>query len=474
MRFSQLLETKRLALWGWGKETYATYNALRAYERVHAVDAPLPITIFCPPDASIDAIATDPKLNIAHSITADHLSRFPVIVKSPGISPYSPIAREVCRSGTILIGSTHLWFAEKANAHSLAPGTLCITGTKGKSTSSALLAHILRSAGFRCGLAGNIGLPLLDVVAPQPEPDYWVIELSSFQTGDVADSTVRPLLAIVLNLFSEHGDWHGSTDRYIHDKLRLITEAQPHIVVLNAKDTRLRTLQLQHSHCVWFNTTEGWHVQDKAIYMGQQHVFDANNIMLPGQHNLENFCALLAALDALDLDAFALAQHIRSFKPLPHRLQILGCKEGITWVNDSISTTPQATLSALHSFSDQPVALIVGGYDRGIDWNSCASNFHCNAPLTIITHAANGPHIFSALAPYAAQYHFRLLAVDDLTCAMAAATMALKSSGGIALLSPGAPSFGPYKNYIARGMHFAELAGFARPNYEEIAGLGVF
>src|SRR5690606_40433139 len=121
------------------------------------------------------------------------------VVKSPGISPYKPEAIAAAARGTRFVGGTALWFGERAGADGVVPGTVCVTGTKGKSTTTALLAHLLRAGGHRTALAGNIGLPLLELL--HGEAAYWAIELSSYQTGDVADSGARPQVAVALNVF---------------------------------------------------------------------------------------------------------------------------------------------------------------------------------------------------------------------------------------------------------------------------------
>ena len=155
---------------------------------------------------------------------------------------------------------------------------MCIRD-RGKSTTTALLAHLLRAGGQRTALAGNIGLPLLEVLAPQPSPAFWAIELSSYQTLDVVASEVRPEVAVVLNLFPEHLDWHGSEARYISDKLALVTVAKPRIAVLNAADPRLAALVLPDSEVHWFNHAQGWHLRGDAavsythldVYKRQMH-----------------------------------------------------------------------------------------------------------------------------------------------------------------------------------------------------------
>ncbi|KRG81366.1 UDP-N-acetylmuramoyl-L-alanyl-D-glutamate synthetase, partial [Stenotrophomonas acidaminiphila] len=402
MRISQL-EGKRVALWGWGREGRAAFHALR--ERLPG----LPLTLFCPQAEAAAACAESAgALQVESAVTGEALARFDVVVKSPGISPYTPEALQAQARGTQFIGGTSLWFSEHARADGRLPDTVCVTGTKGKSTTTSLLAHLLRAAGHRTGLAGNIGLPLLEVLDPQPAPEYWAVELSSYQTGEVARSGARPDVAVVLNIFPEHLDWHGSEQRYIDDKLALVTAGHPRVAVLNAADAHLRALQLPHSQVVWFNQPAGWHMVGEVVHRGAQPVFDTSDTPLPGRHNRGNLCAVLAALEALGLDAVALAPAVRGFRPLPNRLQLLGERDGVRWVNDSISTTPHASLAALDCFAGQRIALLVGGHDRGVDWHDFAAHMRDNAPLEIVTMGANGPRIHALLQPLADAGRFGL------------------------------------------------------------------
>ncbi|MGS0642642.1 UDP-N-acetylmuramoyl-L-alanine--D-glutamate ligase [Xanthomonas oryzae] len=467
MRISQL-EGKAVALWGWGREGRAAYRALRAQLPTQS------LTVFCNAEEAreLESLA-DAALHVETDASAQALGRFEIVVKSPGISPYRAEALAAAAQGTQFIAGTALWFAEHAQPNGSVPGAICVTGTKGKSTTTALLAHLLRAAGHRTALVGNIGQPLLEVLAPQPPPAYWAIELSSYQTGDVGRSGAHPELAVVLNLFPEHLDWHGDEARYVRDKLSLVTEGRPRIVLLNAADPLLASLQLPDSEVLWFNHPEGWHLRGDVVYRGEQAIFDSADVPLAGVHNRRNLCAVLAVLEALGLDAEALAPAALSFLPLPNRLQVLGSVDGISYVNDSISTTPHASLAALACFAQRRVALLVGGHDRGLDWHDFARHMAQQAPLEIITMGANGPRIHALLAPLADAGRFGLHAANDLEHAMQLARDALGGQGGVVLLSPGAPSFGTYSDYVARGRHFAQLAGFDPAAISAIAGLGV-
>lgn len=475
MRFSQL-KTQRLAIWGWGREGQAVYAALRAWEKRHPCSqrpSLLPLTLFCSPqDVILPQVEMDRALDICRQVTVEKLCHFDLVVKSPGISPYHPPAAAASQAGVRFISGTQLWLAEHANTHACLPQSVCVTGTKGKSTTTALIAHLLRSEGYRTALAGNIGLPLLDLAQTQPPADFWAIELSSYQTRDVAASGVRPQVALVLNVFPEHLDWHGDWSTYVRDKLSLVTQAQPNYAVLNAADPTLQSLKDLPSQIVWFNHRAGWHVEDQTLKYQNTSILAADAFPLPGQHNLENLAAALAAVAALGLDARHLARHATSFQALPHRLQMLGWRDGLRWVNDSISTTPKASLAALACFSHQPVVLLLGGYDRGIDWTPYAPQFRHNGPLAVVAFGANRERIVTALSPYAAG-RFRLQSTAQLAEAVRLARALAVSSPAVILLSPGAPSFDGYANYIERGNHFAALAGFALQDMAGVPNLGI-
>ena len=288
----------------------------------------------------------------------------------------------------------------------------------------------------------------------------------------MAASGARPHIAIVTNIHPEHLDWHGSQQRYVEDKLALVTQAKPRIAVLNAADPVLAALKLPDSEIHWYGDAAGWHLRGDALYRGNAFVMDTAAMPLPGQHNRSNLCAVLTALEAFGLDPASLAPHAASFAPLPHRLQPLGERDGVLYVNDSISTTPMATLAALALYRERPVAVLIGGHDRGLPWHEFATAMRAGAPKVIITMGQNGPRIHALLAPLAGEGGFALSAASDLADAMAQARAALPQ-GGVVLLSPGAPSFGAYKDYVARGRHYAELAGFDPDAISGIAGMGI-
>ena len=473
------LEGKRIALWGYGLEGRAALAALRW--RLPRT----PLALLCSPAEMAEALELgDPALYLfTEEVTAELLARFDVVIKSPGISPYHGAAAQALAQGAHFTSGTALWFAENPAAR-----TVCVTGTKGKSTTTALLAHLLRAGGQRTALAGIIGMPLLELLEVEQDAQFHALELSSYQTRDA----LAPEVAVVLNLFPEHLDWHGSEERYIADKMALATSANPRNLVLNAADARLAAFgrgaagqgaaSERHlgaeaggsrpARLWWFNARQGWHLRGSVIYRGDESVLDTASLPLPGAHNRANLCAALTAIEALGLDAVALAAHASSFQPLPHRLQSLGHHDGREYVNDSISTTPHSALAALDCHANRRVAILVGGYERGLDWSVFFERMAREPPLAVVTMGQNGPKIAEGLEYAARGGRFSLCEAPDLPEAVRLAERAI-GSDGVVLLSPGAPSFPRYRDYIERGRHFARLAGFDPDAISAIPGLGV-
>ena len=452
MRIAELAD-RRVAVWGHGREGKAAIAALRA--RLPR----LPLTVFCS-EAEARGLRDDGLLRVvAEAPDAAALAAFDVVVKSPGISAYRPELLQAQHNGTRFTSGTALWFAEHPSARVIA-----VTGTKGKSTVTALVAHLLRALGRRTALAGNIGLPLLELLEPPKPPDWWVIELSSFQTRDAADVEV----GVLVNLYEEHLDWHGSRERYADDKLALAAAARTLVIPAMQDEVRARTGG--HPRRQLFGDAQGWHVADGAIAKGARRVFELARSPLPGRHNAQNLCAALAAVDAAGEDAIAAAPALASFRPLPHRLQSLGEHGGLSWIDDSIATTPQATLEALASLRGRAVSVLVGGHERGLDWHGFAREVRAHPPHAIVTMGANGARIAGVLREAGGSYALASAATLVQACELARAAT---PEGGVVLLSPGAPSFDQFRDYAERGCAFARIAGFDPARIGVIEGLGI-
>jgi UDP-N-acetylmuramoyl-L-alanine---L-glutamate ligase len=440
------LKQKKVALYGFGREGQAVLAAIR--QRLPN----LPITILN--DSPLSETPENIEI-ITGDDVANALQTFDIIIKSPGISAYRPEIIAAKQKGVIFTSSTRLWFAENQDKT-----TICVTGTKGKSTTSSLIAHLLREQGLKINLGGNLGIPLWELPT-DPAPDIWVIELSSYQTSDF---DAQPTIRVLLNLFPEHLDWHGDVDTYFNDKTRLFTAKTDSLSILNANDENTRLYLHDLKNTIYFNELKNIHFDQKNIFDGKSWLFNANSLKLAGEHNLSNLCAALSVVKALNIDPQKCKNALSTFSSLPHRLHILGEKQNITYIDDSISTTPQSALAAVKSFDNQWITLLVGGYERGLDWEEVA-HFAMQRPIqTIITMPNNGARIFEFLS------HFKekndstadfpnLLMANDLQEAVMLAKKATPPNGMI-ILSPGAPSYGCFKDFQERGRAFAQFCGF--------------
>ncbi|MDX1380964.1 MAG: UDP-N-acetylmuramoyl-L-alanine--D-glutamate ligase [Xanthomonadales bacterium] len=436
-----------VAILGMGREGRSAWRYLRAQHpglRLDLLDE-------APPDPQF-AAGLGPLDRLVHrSLDQAGLERYALLVRSPGISPYREPLERARRAGVRVTTPTRLWFAAHPGAR-----TICITGTKGKSTTSALLAQVLAAAGRRVCLAGNIGKPLLDFDGADAGVDWWVIELSSYQ---IADLEARPGVAVLLNLSPEHLDWHGSEAAYRRDKLRLAALADGNPVIANAADPVLRAELAGVANLTWFNDPAGIRAADGHLHDGGRTLPASLPAGLPGAHNLSNLAAALTVVRRIGEDVAQALAAAADFRPLPHRLQLLGEESGRRFVNDSISSTPVATAAALETFAGQDVVLVVGGFDRGLDWKPYLQTFAVRTPLAVIGIPDNGPRILDALREGGIRPAAGLHAQPDLAAAVALARQ-LAPAGALVLLSPGAPSFPQFRDYRDRGRQFAALGGF--------------
>jgi UDP-N-acetylmuramoyl-L-alanine---L-glutamate ligase len=436
------LGSSRVAVWGLGREGRAAIGFLRD----HHPDMPLLLL-----DEAADARFPDEYChNTSYAFGSAQIARalqhIDVIVKSPGVSLYREEIQAARSRGTQITSLLNLWFAEKPELV-----TVGVTGTKGKSTTASLIAHILRRLGRRIALAGNIGVPITEV----GNADYAVIEVSSYQAADfdgVCD------IALLTSLYPEHTNWHLTHDQYIRDKLNLLSRSRRRIVNCNAVDAI-------SCYSPWpkyfFNDVRGIHSRDVEIFDGEALIGSVRNAYLARSQNKSNLCAALAVAKMLDVELTAALDATHDFPGLPHRQQELGESEDLLFVDDSISTIPESTIAALTVYAGRAITVIVGGYDRGIDYRKLVEVFLRGAATTVICLGESGRRIYALTQA-------GLSECGDIGCAVREASSMeeavlyakrITPSGGVVLLSPAAPSYGYYRDYIERGRDFAVKAG---------------
>src|SRR6476661_3182895 len=309
----------------------------------------------------------------------DALAACEVVVKSPGISRYRPEVAELAGRGIPVVGGLGLWLAEADRDR-----VICITGTKGKSSTTAVAGHLLTRWGYRCLVGGNIGRPPRDPAAEEHDYDYWVIETSSYQATDLPCS---PPVVAVTSLHPDHLDWHGGVEQYYRDKLSACSQPGAELTVANGDSALLR------EHAALLGPRVEWvseHDDPAADWM--------DPLGLPGRHNRRNALIARRCLVALGVpgaaDAAALRAAAAGYRPLPSRLTPVGTVGGVSFVDDSLSTNVLPTLAALDAFPGRRIALIVGGHDRGIDYAPLAAGIVAReAPTYVLTLPDSGPRI---------------------------------------------------------------------------------
>ena len=441
------LGSRRVAIWGLGREGRAAIGFLR---KQHPA---LPLTLF---DDRAEARIPEEYGNVTPAFGAEAianaLKEVDVVVKSPGISLYrDEIQRARCR-GVLITSLLNLWFAEK-----LALTTIAVTGTKGKSTTASLIAHILRRLGRRVALAGNIGIPVTEI----SDADYAVIEVSSYQAADfdgICD------LAVLTSLYPEHADWHVTVECYVRDKLNLLKRSRCRIVNSITSEAVDSIIPKSEGQEHLFNDKKGIHSDNAGIFYDRDRIGIVHNPYLARAHNRSNLCGALAVAKMLDIDLATALDATDDFQGLPHRQQELGENGHVLFVDDSISTIPESTLAALSVYAGRDITVIVGGYDRGIDYGNLADALAAGAAKAIICLGESGKRIYHQTQSASKQrgnlrcsIHLAQSMEDAVSCAAR-----ITPPGGVVLLSPAAPSYGYYRDYIERGRDFAAKAGLSR------------
>jgi UDP-N-acetylmuramoyl-L-alanine---L-glutamate ligase len=447
VRFSEL-EGASIGVWGAGREVRSFADQLAR----RLPSARILVAAFeAPPAEDVRETLSAPHARIVTGTEiVAALSACDVVVRSPGVSVHRPELRALRDSGIPVTTATALWLAEHGGA-----GVVGVTGTKGKSTTAALIAHLARAAGRTVQLAGNIGAPALDLL-DLPPADVTVLELSSFH---IADLEWGPEVALVTNLYREHADWHGSQERYRADKLRLLGLPGVRVAVVNARDEQLRH-ELPAAlgadvELVPYGVADGWHVTAAGVALRGELLAPASELPLRGEHNRLNLCGALAALEALGVEPPALPASLAGFEALAHRLETVAERDGVLWVDDSISTTPESTIAALASFPGREIVLIAGGQDRGQDYAQLGCVLADTGAIAIGV-PSTGPRLIAA-ARSAGVADSRAIDAPDMAGAVERARSAA-SSGAVILLSPAAPSYDNYRDFEERGERFAELA----------------
>ncbi len=380
------------------------------------------------------------------------------VVVSPGIPPDAPVLQALRANGCG-------WISEPEFAFRFLDGPLiAVTGTNGKTTTAAMTAHLLQESGFRVGLGGNIGAdfgpPASGLALMDPVPDWFVVEVSSFQLADIVD--FAPSIGVVTNLAPDHLDRYPSVEVYYADKARIFENATAGSTwVLNGDAPEVEALAGEapgRRFRFGVQASEESH----AFLRGGELVLrlqegEATPILqereLPtlGRHNTANALAASLVARVAGVSTSSIARGLKEFSPLPHRLELVGNAGGLQWVNDSKATNVAATVGALRSL-DGPMVLLLGGKDKGEGLEPLRQALHRGVRAAVLFGEAGDRMARDLEGPVPLQvvggsFEDAVAVARDLTM-----------DGDILLLSPACSSFDMFENYVARGVRFTYLA----------------
>ena len=379
-----------------------------------------------------------------------------VIFRTPGLRPDVPQLREAVARGSVLTSEMEEFF------HVCPCPIIAVTGSDGKTTTTTIIAELLRAAGKTVHVGGNIGHPLLCEAGEMAQTDWAVLELSSFQ---LMTMDVSPHIAVMTNLAPNHLDVHRDMDEYVESKANIFCHQQPgDIAVFNLDNNITRGLGGKCASQVrWFSRreepAEGVFLRGESIICrrsGQEReVLRTTDIKIPGVHNVENYMAAIAAVDGLVPDE-VIRRFAREFGGVEHRIELVRTYRGVKFYNDSIASSPSRTIAGLRSFKQQ-VILIAGGYDKHIPFDVLGPEVVEHVKLLILCGAT--ADMIRAAVENAPGYEPGKPEILDVTPFERAVETARDRAeeGDIVTLSPACAAFDQFKNFMERGKTFKKI-----------------
>ena len=372
-----------------------------------------------------------------------------LVFRTPGMHPENPALVALRNNGAEVTSEMEVFFECCPCA------ILAVTGSDGKTTTTTLVSEMLKAAGKTVWLGGNIGTPLLPRCREMKTEDFAVVELSSFQLMDMKRS---PHVAVVTNLAPNHLDVHKDMAEYIWAKENLFRfQSENDVLILNA-DNEITAGFKGNGTTKFFSRrkqTNGVWEKDGVIYRNGQVVMEKSDILLPGEHNVENYMAAILAVEGLVVDE-TIRGVARTFGGVEHRIELVRVKDGVRYYNDSIASSPTRTIAGLKSFPEK-VLLIAGGYDKHIPYDVLGPEI-CEHVKKLFLGGATGPQIRTAVenSPEYRPGYPEIVDCADFTAAVYAAVAAAES-GDVVLMSPASAAFDQFKNFMVRGDYFKKL-----------------
>ncbi len=400
-----------------------------------------------------EALRVELGLDITVDIGGHDLARVAAsaaLILSPGIPPDAAVVRAAADAGVPILAEAQLGLDAMPEVRSI-----IVTGTNGKTTTTALVDHLLRASGRRSVAAGNIGHPLSTVALAQPRPEWLAVELSSFQLHDAPD--VAPTVGILTNLAPDHLDRYATLAAYYADKARLFANASARSIWvsnLDDIDSRDMVANVAGRHLAFSTATDtradAWYDRaDDRLMLAGHPLLARAELPLLGDHNVANALAASLALHAVGVDHAALADGLATFRPLRHRMEPVREVDGVLWINDSKATNVASTRVAIQAMQ-RPFVLLLGGRHKGEPYTDLVGPL-CERCQVVIAYGEAGDLIEHDLAP-----SIRVVRGTTFEDVIVKARV-LAKPGSAVLLSPACSSYDMFDNYEQRGATFRAL-----------------
>lgn len=436
MNLKEFLESKKLAILGFGKQGKATYNYLRRNfpeKRITVIDKN--------PNIDISACDTNTEIRVGEDYLND-IEEFDLIIKAPGVvlkdADISQFEDKIISDYELLLKHTDAF-------------TIGITGSKGKSTTSTLIYKMLEEQGKKVVFLGNIGNPVFDEIENIDKDTIVVLEVSSHTLEFVKAS---PDIAVLLNVFPEHLDHCNSINDYIEAKFNIANfQTEENYFIYNAENELINNYNFKHKAndiaiCLEnsdVNTKTKVYLKDNGIYINTKYLMSSEEErQIKGKHMLNNMMFVLAISEILNLDLNKTINTLKNTKPLSHRMEYIGKVDGIEFYDDAIATIPEATINCIETL-EKVDTLICGGMDRGVSQDKLVEFLKKSSVRNIICMPETGEYIYNQLLDIKNVY-----LMDKLEEVVKLAKN-ITEKGKICVLSPSASSYNDFKNFEEKG-----------------------
>ncbi|NLK43178.1 MAG: UDP-N-acetylmuramoyl-L-alanine--D-glutamate ligase [Tissierellia bacterium] len=374
-----------------------------------------------------------------------------LIIKSPGIPPSNPIIHEAKKRNIEVITDIEL-------AYRISPtdNIIAITGTNGKTTTTALVGEIFKKAKYKTYLAGNLGVGILADMINAEKEDVFVIEASSFQLEDTVH--FKPKVSLITNITPDHLDWHRSLDNYVEAKKKVFKNQDDNdYTVLNYEDRTLRQIANEiDSNIIWFSANQ---VLDRGVYVEEDNiiikdemiyvkVMPCKDLKILGRHNLENALASVGIAYAMGVDLTYIREALKEFLGVEHRIEYVKEIGGISFYNDSKGTNPDSTIKAIEALNG-PIILIAGGYDKGTEFHELIKSFNGKVKELILLGETK-----EKIKETALELNFNNIHLVENMKEAVNLSYKLGEENDNVLLSPACASWDMYKSFEERGKDF--------------------